>query len=121
MLYRLPVSLRKLCQTYNIYFCVVISAKLSRPKLLFPCRRHLTLTLRTGLLVPDTDAVAATVEAQPARRTPVGWCHVSNDAADHKMLDRLAVGAAHCGNLLMEESSSFIYISLVSTGFTTVF
>lgn len=121
MLYRLTFPLRKSCQTYNIYLYVVISAKLSRPKLLLPCRLHLTLTLRTGSPVPDTDLIAATVQAQPPYLASVGRGYISNDAADHKILDRLAVGAAHCGNLLTEKASPFIYISLVSTGFTSVF
>lgn len=95
MLYRLPISLRKSCQTYNIYLYVVISAKLSRPKLLLPCRLHLTLTLRTGSPVPDTDLIAATVQTQPPYLAPVGRGYISYDAADHKILDRLAVGATH--------------------------
>lgn len=95
MLYRLPISLRKSCQTYNISLCFVISAKLSRPKLLLPRRHHLTLTLRTGSPVPDTDLITATVQTQPPYLASEGRSHITNNAADHKILNRLAVGATH--------------------------
>jgi hypothetical protein len=36
----------------------------SRPKLLFACVFHLSLTLGTGLLIPETDIVAAALQAQ---------------------------------------------------------
>ena len=121
MLYRLTISLRKSCQTYNIHQYAVISAKMSRPKFLFSCWCHFSLTLRTGMQVPDTDIVTATVETQPSNFASVGWCHICDDAADHNILNGLAVGTAHGRNLLTEESAPFIHISLVSTVLTTVF
>ena len=94
---------------------------MSCPKLLFSCIFHFTLTLRAGLHVPNTDIIAATLQAQTAHLASVRRSHVSNDATHHDVLDGLAVRAEHRRNLLTEQPSSLIHLSLIATGLASIF
>ena len=77
------------------------------PKLFFSGLMHFTLALRTGMPVPDSDMLAATLQTKPADLASVRGCHVCNDTAHHNVLDALAVGTRHGTDLLAEESSGW--------------
>lgn len=71
--------------------------------------------------IPDADVVAATVEAEPANLTPVGWRYIGDDAPDYNILDGLAVWARHSRDLLTEETASFVNLSLIPTRAAAIF
>ena len=79
------------------------------------------MALGASLHVPDANVIAATIQAKPPYLTPIGRCHIGNDAADDNILHRLAVRAAHGRDLLPEQSTSFVHIGFVSTSLTAVF
>jgi len=84
---------------------------ISGPELFFAGVLHLALTLWTGLHVPDTNPVAATLQAQTAHFAPVGRCDIGDDAAHDDVLNRMAVGTRHRHDLL---TSSFSVPSNIS-------
>ena len=45
------------------------------------------------MFVPNPDIIAATLQAQTANLTSIGWCYVGNDAPNHDVLDSLAIRA----------------------------
>ena len=91
------------------------------PELLLACFFHRSQTLGAGFLVPDADVVAAAVQAETANFASVGRRHIGNDTPDHDVLNGLAVRTAHGGNLLAEEAAALVDLSLIATGFTTIF
>ena len=116
-------------------FCVFLFTKYSRqsavrpiilwrylrPKLLVASEFHSFLTLGTGTFIPYPDTVAATVQAQATHLTPIRWCHIGDDAANHKVLDGFTVRARHSRYLLAEEPSPFINLSFIAASPTTIF
>ena len=93
----------------------------SCPKLLFACIFHFALTLRTGLHIPDTDVIAATLQAQTAHLTSERWGYVCNDTTHHKVLDGMAMIARYGRYLLTEQTAPFVHLSLIATGLTAIF
>ena len=71
--------------------------------------------------IPDADVVAATVETEPADLAPVGWRHIGDDASYDNILDGLAVWARHGCDLLTEEPSPLVYLSLIPTRGAAIF
>ena len=71
--------------------------------------------------IPNPDVVAAALQAQTANLATVGRGHVGYDATHHDVLDGLAVGARHGGNLLTEQSTTLIHLGFVSAGLTAIF
>jgi hypothetical protein len=100
---------------------VIVSSICLCPKLLFASIFHFALTLRTGLHIPDTDVIAATLQAQTAHLTSERWSHVCNDTTHHKVLDGVAMIARNGRYLLAKQSTSFIHLSLVATGLAAIF
>ena len=80
----------------------------SGPELLFACCFHRSLAFGAGLFVPDTDVVAAAVQAETAYLAPVGRRHISNNTPNYDVLNGLAVRTAHGGNLLAEEAAALV-------------
>ena len=66
------------------------------------------------MFVPETDVVATAVKAQASDFAAVGGSDIGDDASNNDVLYRLAVGAAHGGNLLTEESSPFVDLSFIT-------
>ena len=99
---------------YRLHVSIELLLKL-RPKLLIASLFHFSLTLGAGMLIPYPDAVAAAVEAQASHLTPIGWCHISDDATHHNILDGLTIRARHCRNLLTEEPTPFVCLGLIAT------
>ena len=91
------------------------------PKIFFASILHFALTLRTGLHIPNPDVIAATLQAQTTYLASVGRGYISNDTTYHDVLDGMAVRAEHGRNLLTEQPSSLIHLSLVTTGLTAIF
>lgn len=63
----------------------------SRPKILFACVFHLSLALGTGLLIPETDIVAAALQAQATDLASEGRGDVSYNTSHDNVLNALAV------------------------------
>ena len=93
----------------------------SCPKLLFASFFHFALTLGAGLHVPYTDILAAALQTQPTHLASIGRSHVGNDTTHHDVLDGLTVRTEHGRNLLAEQATSLIHLSLVATDLTTIF
>jgi hypothetical protein len=91
------------------------------PKLFLTSLFHIALTLRTGLLIPYPDIVAAALKAQSSHLAPIGWGHISNDTTHHDILDGMAVGTRHGCYLLTEQSAPLIHLSLISTSLAAIF
>ena len=112
--------LRLLAAIFSVYLIFAISICLC-PKLLFACIFHFAPTLRTGLHVPNTDIIAATLQAQAAHLASVRWCHVGDDTTNDNVLDGMAIRTKHGCNLLTKQSPSLIHLCLVATDFTAIF
>lgn len=84
------------------------------PEFFFAGGLHVALAFGTGVLVPDADVVAATVEAQPTYLTAIGGGNIGDDASDDDVLHRLAVRAVHSYDLLTEEASSLVNLSFIT-------
>ena len=93
----------------------------SRPELFFACWFHKAIAFGTGVTIPNADVVAATVEAEPADLAPIGWCHIGDDASDNNILDGLAVWARHGCDLLTEEATPLVHLSLIPTRIAAIF
>ncbi len=102
-------------------FCLGSFHLNSRPEFFLACWFHLALTFGAGVLIPDADVVAATVETKPANFAPVGWRHIGDDASDYNILDRLAVWARHGCDLLAEEAAPLVNLSLIPTRGAAIF
>ena len=105
----------------NQQFRPIILWRYLRPKLFVASEFHSFLTLGTGALIPYPDAVAAAVQTQASHLTPIRWCHIGDDAANHKILNRLAIWARHSRNLLSEEPTPFIHLSFIAASPTAIF
>ncbi len=109
----------------NIHGCLLLRIimlwRYLRPKLLVASGFHSFLALGTGAFIPYPDAVATAVQTQASHLTPIRRCHIGDDAANHKVLDRLAVWARHSRNLLSEEPSPFIHLGLIAASTTAIF
>ena len=86
----------------------------SRPEFLLAGEHHLAVTFRAGVLIPRPDSIAAAVQTQASRLAAERRCHIGDDAADDQLLDGLAVGAAHGGDVLPEQSESLIDFGLIA-------
>ena len=71
--------------------------------------------------IPDADVVAATIETEPADLAPIRWCHIGDDTSDDNILNGLAVRARHRRDLLTEEASSLVHLSLIPTCGAAIF
>ena len=91
------------------------------PEFFLSCLRHPPLALGTGMQIPDTDAVAAAMQAQPPYLASERWGHVGDDASHHDVLHSLAVGATHRGDLLAKKTAAFIYVGFIAAVLTSVF
>ena len=91
------------------------------PKFFLTSLFHIALTLRTGLLIPYPDIVAAALKTQSSHLAPIRWGHISNDTTHHDILDGMAVGTRHGSYLLTEQSAPLIHLSLISTIPTAIF
>ena len=93
----------------------------SCPELLFSRIFHLPLAFGTGSLVPDTDVVAATLQAQSPHLASVGRGYVSNDPTHDDVLDGLAIRTRHSRDLLTEQTTPLIRLGFITAGFTVIF
>jgi len=93
----------------------------SCPKFLFASILHFALTLRTGPHVPDTDVIAAALQAQATHLASVRGCDVGNDTTHNDILDSMTVRAEHGCYLLTEQATPLIHLSLVTTGLAAIF
>ena len=97
---------------------ILVSSKLLwrnlRPELLVIRGLHLTLAFWTGVFVPDADVVATAVKAQASDFATVGGSDIGDDASDDDVLNRFAVGATHGCDLLTEEPSTLVNLSLIT-------
>jgi hypothetical protein len=84
------ISLLLWCHNLTLYFTK--HTDLLRPEFFFAGWGHLALALGAGVLVPNPDFIAATLQTQAAHFASVRWCHVGNDATNHQVLDGVAVG-----------------------------
>ena len=91
------------------------------PEFLFPGFFHFSLALGTGLLVPYTDVITATLQTEATYLASVRRSHIGNDTTHHNVLDSLAVRAEHGRNLLTEQTTSLIHLGLVAAGLTAIF
>ena len=109
----------------NIHGCrllrIIMLWRYLRPKLLVASGFHSFLALGTGALIPYPDAVATAVQTQAPHLTPIRWCHIGDDAANHKILYGLAIWARHSRDLLSEEPSPFIYLGFIAASPTAIF
>jgi len=110
-------------KTFGEAWCVALTPSifhLLSPELFLAGVFHFSLATGTSLAVPQTDAVAATMEAQATHLAAERGGHVADDAPDDKVLDALAVGTTHGYNLLTEESAPFVVVGFVATLATTI-
>ena len=84
------------------------------PKLLLACKLHHSTAFWTCFLVPYTDALTATMQAEPANLASKRWGYIGNDATHHQMLDGLAVGTTDCGYFLTKQASALIKFGFVT-------
>lgn len=91
------------------------------PELFFARIFHRSLTLRTGLHVPDTDTIAATLQTQAPHLTPIRRSDIGNDTTHDDILDGLAIGTRHSCDLLTEQTTAFIDLGLVTASLTAIF
>lgn len=75
----------------------------------------------TGVHVPSHDPIAPATQAQSAGLTAEGWSDIAYHAADYKVLDGLAVRAAHGGDMLSEEPFSLEGLGFIAAGLAFVF
>ena len=73
------------------------------------------------MLVPDSDVVATAVQTQTPYLASIGRSHVCYDAANDNVLDAFAVWTQYCHNLLSEETTPFINLSLIATMLAAIF
>ena len=92
-----------------------------RPKLLVASEFHSFLTLGTSAFIPYPDSIAATVQTQASHLTPIRRSHISDNAANHKVLDGLTVWTRHSRDLLSEEPTPFIHLSSIAASPTAIF
>lgn len=81
---------------------------------MFAGGRHLASALRTGLLVPYLDAVAAAEQAKATCLRGEGRSDAANGAANDKVLDGVAVGTRHRRDVLSEQSATFVNVCSVT-------
>lgn len=85
-----------------------------RPELLFSGKFHLATALRTRLVVPRFDAVAATVEAQTTSQSGEGGRRVAYDTTHNKWLDGMAVGTTDAFYVLTHEAAAFVVVAFIA-------
>jgi hypothetical protein len=93
----------------------------SCPKLFLSSFYHFSLASRTGLAIPYSDVITTTLQAQTPDLAPVGWSDIGNNTAHYYILNSMAVRTRHGCNLLAEQTTSLIHLSLVATGLTAIF
>ncbi len=86
-----------------------------RPELFFAGIFHFSLAFWTGVLVPEADVIAATLQAETADLAAIGGGDIGYDTSHDDVLHRLAVGAAHGCDLLTEESSTLVDLCFITT------
>ena len=91
------------------------------PELFFACFLHPALASGTRLLIPDTDVIAAALQAQPTDLAPVGWSDIGDDTTHDDVLNRLAVRTQPRRNLLTEQAAAFIHLGLVTAVTAAIF
>ena len=92
-----------------------------RPELFFAGVFHFSLAFWTGVLVPEADVIATTLQTETADLAAIGRGDIGDDTANDEILNGLAVGAGYGDNLLTEQSTAVIYLCLVAAGLTTIF
>ena len=91
------------------------------PKFFLTSLFHIALTLRTGLLIPYPDIVAAALKTQSSYLTSIRWGYIGNDTTHHDIPDGMAVGTRHGSYLLAEQSAPLIHLRLISTSLAAIF
>ena len=94
---------------------------MSCPKLFLSSFFHFSLASRTGLSIPYPDVIATALQAQTPHLAPVGWSDIGNDTTHNNVLYSMAVRTRHWCDLLAEQATSLIHLSLVPTGLTAIF
>jgi len=93
----------------------------SCPELFISSFFHFSLASRTGLSIPYPDVIATALQAQTPHLAPVGWSDIGNDTTHNNVLYSMAVRTRHWCDLLAEQATSLIHLSLVPTGLTAIF
>lgn len=92
-----------------------------RPEFMFFGGSHLSGTAGAGVLVPDSDVAAATLQAQSSCLATERGGDIGDDTADNDVLNGVTVGTRHGRNLLIEKTTPFIDSGFVTALVAAVF
>ena len=87
----------------------------SSPKLVFSLCNHLTTAFRAGVAVPPADVHTAALRAQASCLTVEGWSHLTYYPSNNNVLHSMTIKTFHRDYLLLKQSSTVIYLCLIST------